>query len=546
MTGEVQSLLQQGRAALGRGEPQLALKYFADILASEPHNIAALNNCGLVLGHLQQIDQALRCFTQVLEIDSANLIALVNGGIALAHLGKSAVALDWYGRALAINSRHVEAWLCRARALMLLDRPTEAVECFNAVVQIDPRNIDAYFNLGRLFESLGRHLEAQMCFGEALNNQHRYPEALLHFDRLVMATPQQASVLVGRSVALAGLDRNAEALECLEQALRIEPDLPFAISNRSCLLLAQGRLQEGFQGFEMRWRIAPYRDHALATSAPLWLGGSSPSGKTILVHHEQGLGDTLQFIRYVPLLSQRGARVVLRLPAALLQVVRTLEGVAQIVADTDALPAHDLHCPVMSLPLAFGTTLQTIPAAIPYLRADPARAARWGARLGARLRPRIGLVWAGRHRPPINYARDVPLAALRPLLELDADFLSLQREMAPADAIALASMRGISGHGEALGDFADTAALLAHLDLVIAADTSVVHLAGAMGTPVWVMNRYAPCWRWLRGRSDSPWYPTARLFRQTSFGDWAGVIAQIGQALKAALGSGQGFGPRPA
>jgi hypothetical protein len=164
----------------------------------------------------------------------------------------------------------------------------------------------------------------------------------------------------------------------------------------------------------------------------------------------------------------------------------------------------------------------------------------------AHLGPRIGLVWAGRHRPPINYARDVPLAALRPLLELDADFLSLQREMALADSIALASMRGISGHGEALADFADTAALLAHLDLVIAADTSVVHLAGAMGTPVWVMNRYARCWRWLRGRSDSPWYPTARLFRQTSFGDWAGVIAQIGQALKAALGPGQGFGPRPA
>jgi hypothetical protein len=275
------------------------------------------------------------------------------------------------------------------------------------------------------------------------------------------------------------------------------------------------------------------------------LGASSPSGKTILVHHEQGLGDTLQFIRYVPLLARAGARVVLRLPAALLEIMRTLEGVAQIVSDTDPLPAHDLHCPVMSLPLAFGTTMQTIPAGVPYLRADPARTDRWGACLGTKLRPRIGLVWAGRQRPPINYARDLPLAALRPLLQLDAEFLSLQREMAPADSIALASMRGISRHGDALGDFADTAALLANLDLVIAADTSVVHLAGAMGTPVWVMNRYAPCWRWLRGRTDSPWYPTARLFRQTSFGDWAGVVAQIGQALTAVLGSDKGFGPKP-
>jgi tetratricopeptide (TPR) repeat protein len=543
--GEVQTLLQQGRAAIDRGQPQQALKYFADILEFDPHNIAALNNRGLVLGHLQQIEQALRCFTQVLEIDPANVTALVNGGIALAHLGKSSAALDWYGRALAIDSRHVEAWLCRGRALMLLDRRVEAVECFNAVVQIDPRNIDAYFNLGRLFESLGRHAEAQMCFGEALNNQHRYPEALAHFDRLVAAGTQQPPVLVGRSVALAGLDRNTEALECLEQALRIEPDLPFAISNRSCLLLAQGRLQEGFRGFEVRWRIAPFRGQALATSAALWLGGSPVSGKTILVHHEQGLGDTLQFIRYVPLLAGRGARVVLRLPAALLEIMRTLEGVAQLVSDSDPLPAHDLHCPVMSLPLAFGTTLQTIPAGVPYLRADPARAERWAAYLGAKRRPRIGLVWAGRHRPPINYARDVPLAALRPLLELDADFLGLQREMTAADSIALGSMRGISQHGDALGDFADTAALLANLDLLIAADTSVVHLAGAMGTPVWVMNRYAPCWRWLRGRSDSPWYPTARLFRQTSFGNWSGVIAQIGQALTVQLGSGKGLRPQP-
>lgn len=546
MSAEVQTLLQQGRAAFGRGEPDLALKHFVRILEFDPHNIAALNNRGLVLGHLQHIDQALGCFAQVLEIEPGNVIALVNGGIALAHLGKSTAALDWYDRALAIDPRHVEAWMCRGRALMLLDRPAQAVECFNTVVQIDPRNIDAYFNLGRLFQCLGRHLEAHMCFGEALNNQHRYPEALAHFDQLVAATQQQPSILVGRSVALAGLDRNAEALECLERALRIEPDLPFAISNRSCLLLTQGQLQEGFQGFEARWRIAPFRDQALATSAPLWLGGGALAGKAILVHHEQGLGDTLQFIRYVPLLARRGARVVLRLPPALLEIMRALEGVAQIVSDTDPLPAHDLHCPVMSLPLAFGTTLHTIPAGIPYLRADPARAARCGARLGAGSRPRIGLVWAGRHRPPINYARDVPLAALCPLLELDADFFSLQREMAPADAITLESIRGISRHGDALGDFADTAALLANLDLVIAADTSVVHLAGAMGKPVWVMNRYAPCWRWLRGRADSPWYPTARLFRQSSFGDWTGVVAQIGQALNAALGAGKGFGPRSA
>jgi tetratricopeptide (TPR) repeat protein len=537
VTIEVQTLLEEGRAAFGRGEPQRALACFAKILELDPRNIAALNNRGLVLGHLRQIDAALRCFRQVLEIDPDDVIALVNGGIALAHLGHSAVSVDWYARAIALDPRHVEAWMCRGQALTLLNRPAEAVECFNAVLQIDPRNIDAYFNLGRLFESLHRHPQAQMCFGEALNYQHRYTEALAHFDRLVAARALDAPILVGRSVALAGLDRNAEALQCLEQALRIEPDLPFAVSNRSCLLLSQGDLPEGFRGLEVRWRMAPFKDQKLDTSAPLWLGGSFPAGHTILVHHEQGLGDTLQFIRYVPLLARRGARVVLRLPAALLEIMRTLDGVAQIVSTAAPLPAHDLHCPVMSLPLAFGTTMQTIPADIPYLRADPVRTAQWSAALGAKLRPRIGLVWAGRHRPPVNYARDVPLAALRPLLQLDADFISLQKEVAPADSIALASMPGIARHGESLSDFADTAALVANLDLVIAADSSVVHLAGALGKPVWVMNRYAPCWRWLRGRSDSPWYPTARLYRQAAFGDWAGVVDQIRQALVDMLGS---------
>jgi hypothetical protein len=223
--------------------------------------------------------------------------------------------------------------------------------------------------------------------------------------------------------------------------------------------------------------------------------------------------------------------------------MQSLDGVAQIATSTQPLPAHDFHCPVMSLPLAFGTTVATIPADIPYLRADPALAAGWSRRLGAPARPRVGLVWAGRHRPPINYARDLPLSALQPLLDLDVEFISLQKELAPADSIALAGMPAIVRHGESLTDFADTAALIVNLDLVIAVDTAVVHLAGALGRPVWVMNRYAPCWRWLRDRADSPWYPTARLFRQSAFGDWSGVIVQIRQALTGLIAARSGRTP---
>jgi tetratricopeptide (TPR) repeat protein len=534
----MQTMLETGRAAFARGDPQQALESFARILELEPHNVVALNNRGLVLGHQQQIEPALRCFRQVLEIEPDNVVALVNGGIALAHLGQTEVAIDWYARATAIDARHVEAWMCRALALKQLNRPLEAVQCFSQVLQIDPRHVDAYLQLGRLFESLNRPLEAQMCFGEALNYLQRYPEALARFDRLAAASPHNAPILVGRSVALAGLDRNAEALDCLDQALRIEPNLPFAVTNRSWLLLALGRLTEGFQGLEQRWTIAPFNAQKLDTTAPLWLGDSTPSGRTILVHHEQGLGDTLQFIRYVPLLARRGARVVLRVPAALLDLMRTLDGAAQIVPNDAPLPPHDSHCPVMSLPLAFGTSVQTIPAGVPYLSADRARVARWSERLGKKVRPRVGLVWAGRHRPPIMDARHMPLDALRPLLELDVDFISLQKDVSAADSSALATLPRIAPHGESLADFADTAALIANLDLVVSVATSSVHLAGAMGKPVWVMNRYAPCWRWLRGRTDSPWYPTARLFKQTSFGDWGGVVQQIKQALADALHRG--------
>jgi tetratricopeptide (TPR) repeat protein len=533
----LQTLMEQGRAALARGDRQRALECFTRIVERDPRNVAAHNNRGLLLGSLGQLEPALACFRQSLQIDQDNVIALVNGGIALAQLGQSSSALDWYARAISIDPRHVEAWKCRGQALQLLNRKAQAAECFNAILQIDPRNIDAYFSLGQLFESLARPAEALMCFGEALNYLHRYPEALARFDRLAVERPSDPAVLVGRSVALAGLDRTVEALDCLDRALAIEPELPFAINNRSCLLLAQGLLPQGFQGLENRWNIAPFKDHKPATSAPLWLGNSSLAGKTILVLHEQGLGDTLQFIRYVPLLAERGARVLVRVPAALLEIMRSLKGVAQILPDSAALPPHDFYCPVMSLPLAFATTVASIPASIPYLHADPARVTLWKARLGSKLRPRVGLVWAGRHRPPINYARDLPLAALQPLLDLDAEFISLQREVAPVDSIGLASMPAIVRHGESLTDFADTAALLANLDLLISVDTAVVHLAGALGKAVWVLNRYAPCWRWLRGRTDSPWYPTARLFKQATFGNWTGVIDEVRQALTEALSS---------
>jgi hypothetical protein len=256
----------------------------------------------------------------------------------------------------------------------------------------------------------------------------------------------------------------------------------------------------------------------------------------LLVDAEQGLGDTLQFARYVPLVLRQGGQVVLRTHPMLHAVLATLPGAPQLASDRVPAPPHDLRCPVMSLPLALGTSLQTIPAAVPYLSADPAAAAEWDRRLGPAGRARIGVVWAGRQHRPVNHGRDMPLAALQPLLDLPADFISLQKDIPGPDRATLASLEGrLASLGEGLTDFADTAALLENIDLLIAVDTSVVHLAGALGRPVWVMNRHASCWRWLEGRADSPWYPSARLFRQSTPGCWDAVVAEVRRAAAAWL-----------
>ena len=263
---------------------------------------------------------------------------------------------------------------------------------------------------------------------------------------------------------------------------------------------------------------------------PLWLGGEDIGGKTILLHSEQGFGDTIQFCRYVPLVAGRGARVVLEVEAPLQPLMAMLAGPTQVVAKGGALPDFDLHCPLLSLPLAFKTDLETIPSHVPYLRAPSQKLAEWETRLGEKRRPRIGLAWSGNAAHERDSDRSIGLAALLPLLNVEATFVSLQKDVRPADAAVLGRCGDILQFGDAFRDFADTAALVSKLDLVISVDTSIVHLAGALGIPVWVLLSYIPDWRWLLDRDSSPWYPTARLFRQNDTCTWDSVIMRVREA----------------
>jgi hypothetical protein len=295
--------------------------------------------------------------------------------------------------------------------------------------------------------------------------------------------------------------------------------------------LLKGDFERGLLHHEWRWHVRDLRMGGRRMEKPAWRG-EPLNGARILLHAEQGSGDTLQFLRYAPLVAARGGRVTIEVAAELKRLAMSLKGVEQVIGLGEALPAFDQHCPLLSLPLAFGTTMATIPGEIPYLAAPEPLLAEWRARLAASAAPRVGLIWAGRPEHRRDRDRSIALAALAPLADTGATFYSLQK--GPAAAQAKGPPAGMVLHdlGAALGDFADTAAAMSALDLVITVDTSPAHLAGAIGKPVWLLLTHAPDWRWFLEREDSPWYPTARLFRQTTRGDWAPVIARVAAELR--------------
>ncbi len=333
-----------------------------------------------------------------------------------------------------------------------------------------------------------------------------------------------------------------QALSSYERALAVNPDAAETHWNESLCLLQMGQFEAGWRKYEWRWERNRIKAGRRTFAQPLWLGDFSIDGKTILLHAEQGLGDTLQFCRYAALVSKLGAKVVLEVPPELMRLMRTLDGVDQLIEAGQALPPFDCHCPLLSLPLAFSTGEHSIPSATPYLFADPDAARQWHERIDtpADTRLKVGLVWAGGNRPHVaelrknDARRSIAFEQLAPLLDVpDVRFFSLQKGAAAQQLAASERCARVEDYTEDLDDFADTAALVANLDLVISVDTSTAHLAGALDKPVWILNRFDTCWRWMLERSDTPWYPSARLFRQPALGDWDSVMLHARDALAA-------------
>ena len=328
------------------------------------------------------------------------------------------------------------------------------------------------------------------------------------------------------------MDRLDEAIAVFRQAIALNPNLPGAHNNLAMALLARGDFQQGWEEYEWRLKCEDFPSHLRNLTQPQWDGGPLET-RTLLLHTEQGFGDAIQYIRYLPLVAQRGGRIIIGCQAELQRLFRTIPGSCQIVTPGQPLPAFDLHCPLLSLPRVFGTTLDNIPKTVPYLSPEPALVDAWNRTLGAAGgRLRVGLAWAGNPRFKADRTRSLNLQQLAPLAAArGVKFYSLQK--GPAGEQAKHPPAGLEwvDLGPEVKDFADTAAVMSLMDLIITTDTSVPHLAGALGRPVWVMLQFVPHFCWLLDREDSPWYPTMRLFRQDSRGDWESVITRVAEAL---------------
>lgn len=519
-------------------------------LAIRPGYARAHCNRGGVLEDLERYDEALACYARALAISPDYAEAHCNRGVALEKLGRHQEALACFDSALAIRPDYAEAHCNRGGVLEKLRRYEDALASVDRALAIKPDYAEALCNRGVGLERLARYEEALDSYdcalaiqpglaevhcnrGVALDRLGRYEEALACYDRALALRPGYVEAHTNRGVALEKLARYEEALASFDRAVAISPGYADAHFDASCVRLLLGDFARGWEEHEWRLQTEQGRRGRRDLGRPLWLGRESLQGRTILLHSEQGYGDTVQFCRYARLVGELGAHVVLEVEAPLLALLKDLAGVGQVVAKGAALPAFDCHCPLLSLPLAFRTTMDTIPAAQRYIAADAGKVAEWRAKLGPGTKPRIGLAWSGRGvlAGRANTHRNIPLGDFARLLRNDCEHLSLQKEVNDADRQVLDTRADIHHFGEQLKDFADTAALCELVDVVVSIDTSVAHVAGAMGKPVWILLPFDADWRWLRHRDDSPWYPTARLFRQPARGDWASVIAAVQERL---------------
>ena len=578
----------QGLALHQQGKLAEAARIYSDVLQQQPNHFDALHLLGVLAAQTKKTELAVKLLTKAIRLNADVAAAHSNLGIALLHLKRSAEALASYDTAIALKPDFAEAHYNRGIALRDLKRPGDALASYDTAIALKPDNAEAHYNRGNALRDLKRpedalasydkaialrpdhadaynnrgaalldlkrfeealascdkavglepgHADAHNNRGNALRELQRPEEALASHDTAIALKPDFAQAHYNRGIALTELKRSEEALASYDDAIALKPDYAEAHWNQSLGFLLMGRFEQGWRQFEWRKKLKAPFGLRLFTQ-PVWLGAEDVAGKTLFIYWEQGLGDTIQFCRYAKLAQARGAKVVLSVQRPLVALLKELSPTIRIIGPDEVPADFDYHSPLLSLPLALGTTVSNIPAAIPYLKSNGEKSLVWKQMLGEKNKPRVGLVWSGGFRPNqtaawnFNSRRDIPLAELAVLKNPNIAFYSLQKgEPAESDLAGLIRDHwdgpDIIDFTSGLHDFSDTAAFMENLDLIISVDTSTAHLAGALGKPVWILNRFDTCWRWFLQRADSPWYPTVKLYRQEKAGRWDDVVERI-------------------
>jgi tetratricopeptide (TPR) repeat protein len=509
---QIEAVVARGVALARDGRRQDAIPLFRRVLTLRPDETRVHYNLGVALAEEKNYTEALTSFQAAVHCQPDCSDAHYGLGNVLGELDRDEEAVAAYHQAIALQPDHAASLHNLGAALTRLRRGGEALVFLEQAVRLRPDCSDAHNSLGLAHREKGDYASAEASFKRALH-----------------LNPRNVDAHTNLGSVFKELGRLEEALACYTLALALDPGNATTHWNRSLAWLQMGNFQQGWTEYEWRWkrkraRPAPY-------AQPLW-DGSPLRGRTILLHAEQGLGDMLQFVRFVPLVKELGGVVVVAAPLPVIEVLATCRGVDRTLTENQALPPFDVHAPFMSLPRLLGTTLATLPADVPYLAADPAKLERWRLRLRDVPGFKVGITWQGNPRHEWDRYRSFPLTLLEPIARIDGvTLVGLQKGSTSAQIGLIKARFPVIDLGAELADFSETAAIVKHLDLVICCDTSVAHLAGALAVPVWVALSTIVDWRWLRGRVDNPWYPTMRLFQQKRLGNWKPVFQRMAREL---------------
>jgi len=510
-----QAYLNRGHALYGLGRKDDAIADFECVIRLRPDHAQAYRALAHVLEDLERLEQAFASYARAVELSPDCAEDHAHLGDMQQRLMRFEDALASYSRAMDIRPDYAHAYSSRGVALQELGRLEEALASHSRAIERSPQYAQAHCNMGN-----------------ALVGLQRIDEALESYARAIEINPDYAQAHCNCGNALRELNRLDEAIVEFDRAVEINPSIAEPYLGKAFATLLRGDYQQGWLLYEWRWERETTRKKKKMFPQSLWLGIENIQGKTILLHAEQGLGDSIQFCRYAKLVKALGARVLLEIPKPLIVLLSGLEYVDVLIEKGDLLPAFDYHCPLLSLPLAFKTELQSIPNASPYLFSTAARRQVWSERLGLKTKFRVGMAWSGSIINKNGNHRSLALRQLMAYLPANIEYVSLQPQVRESDQDVL-EVSEIRHFGQQISDFADTAALCELVDIVLSIDTSVAHLAGAMGKPTWVLLPHAPDWRWLLERTDSPWYPSLKLFRQNAQRQWEPLLEYVADDLQA-------------